>query len=157
MNQFLNLSVLQVVRRVPWIGAASMDAMPVWMQVWMGAASMDWCCTCWLVLQVWMGLQIWMGAASTLDQCFAKSITSSNPRIYRVPFSVERRFLVGFWPIPGSLESDFSGLLSFRENETVRDKGCCFGWAKYQGRNFCAANPSYHLGYGATLTGGLQV
>jgi hypothetical protein len=33
----------------------------------------------------------------------------------------------------------FQGLFSFRKTETVADKGSCFGWAKYQGRNFCTA------------------
>ncbi len=30
----------------------------------------------------------------------------------------------------------FQVLFIFRLTETVADKGSCFGWAKYQGRNF---------------------
>ncbi len=53
---------------------------------------------------------------------------------------------VDFWsvfgPFRGPWNLVFPVLLSFRENGTVRDKGSCFGWAKYQGRNFCTVYPS---------------
>ncbi len=36
-------------------------------------------------------------------------------------------------------EAIFQVSLTFGKTETVADKGSCFGWAKYQGRNFCTA------------------
>jgi hypothetical protein len=72
-------------------------------------------------------------------------------------FPLNGDFWSVFGPFRGPWNLVFPVLLSFRQNETVRDGHSCFGWAKYQVSNFCAANPSYHLGPCATLTGGLQV
>jgi hypothetical protein len=44
--------------------------------------------------------------------------------------------------------------LTFGKTETVADKGSCFGWAKYQGRNFCTAESI--LGFSRPVKYGLK-
>jgi hypothetical protein len=51
-------------------------------------------------------------------------------------------------------EGHFSGFIDFRKTETVADKGSCFGWAKYQGRNFCTAESI--LGFSRPVKYGLK-
>jgi len=48
----------------------------------------------------------------------------------------------------------FQCFLTFGKNETVADKGSCFGWAKYQASNFCTAESI--LGFQRPLKHGLK-
>jgi hypothetical protein len=51
-------------------------------------------------------------------------------------------------------EAIFQVSLTFGKTETVADKGSCFGWAKYQGRNFCTAESI--LGFSRPVKYGLK-
>jgi hypothetical protein len=51
-------------------------------------------------------------------------------------------------------EFQFSDFIYFWKTKTVADKGSCFGWAKYQGRNFGTAESI--VGFSSAVKYGLK-